>query len=180
MTSVASPLAGFGTTLCRVTAGDAGIIVAADYRLPNASGRFTYRRTPGKATASSKHPVSSGAHPPRMPNQPPSAPLIETMAEVRVGDVVTRYRRSGSGRPVVLLDAPRDVESAAADLTELLSRRFRVLVPDLPDGQVDLAAWLRDFLEALGLERAAVVVADRVGIAALNLALLDTDQDGRP
>ena len=112
----------------------------------------------------------------------PSSPvqLTDAVAEVRVGDLTTRYRRSGSGRPVVVLHPPSEVDAETWHLAELLSGHCRVIVPELPSGVVDAAAWLRDFLDALGIERAAVVVPEQLGIAALDLALLDTGRDEQP
>jgi len=92
-----------------------------------------------------------------------------------VGDLTTRYRRTGAGRPVVVLHTADDPDSHVPDLAELLSARFRVIIPDLPSGVGDLGAWLRDFLEALGIEGAAIVVPDGGTIAALDLTLLDTE-----
>jgi hypothetical protein len=102
------------------------------------------------------------------------------MAEVRVGDLTTRYRRSGSGRPVVVLRLPDEQGAAQPDLADLLSAHCRVISPQLPAGVTDAAAWLRDFLDALGIERAAVVVPEQLGIATLDLALPDTGGNDRP
>jgi pimeloyl-ACP methyl ester carboxylesterase len=99
-----------------------------------------------------------------------SADLTAAMAEVRVGNLTTRYRRTGSGRPVVVLQPPHDADADSSLLAELLSEHCRVIVPELPSGVTDAATWLRDFLDALGIERAAVVVPEQLGIAALALA----------
>jgi pimeloyl-ACP methyl ester carboxylesterase len=109
-----------------------------------------------------------------------SAPATGVLAEVRVGDLTTRYRRRGSGRAVVLLCAPGCADGASPPLAELLSADCRVIIPEVPEGVTDTAAWLRDFLDALGIERAAVVVPEQLGIATLDLALLDTGRDERP
>src|SRR5690242_17796873 len=102
------------------------------------------------------------------------APLTDAVAEVRVGDLTTRYRRSGAGRPVVVLQPSGDAGADSSRLASLLSEHCRVIVPELPAEVTDAAAWLRDFLDALGIERAAVVVPEQLGIAALDLAPLDT------
>lgn len=106
-------------------------------------------------------------------------PLAESQAEVRVGDLTTRYRRSGSGRPVVVLQPPNGVDADWSRLAELLSGHCRVIVPELPAGVGNAAAWLRDFLDALGIERATVVVPEQLGIAALDLTL-DTGATNTP
>ena len=115
-----------------------------------------------------------------MSSPPSPAPLTEAVAEVRVGDLTTRYRRSGSGRPVVVLQPPNDADADWSRLAELLTGHCRVIIPELPAGVTDAATWLRDFLDALGIERAAVVVPEQLGIASLDLALLDTGGDERP
>jgi hypothetical protein len=108
------------------------------------------------------------------------APLTDVVAEVRVGDLTTRYRRSGSGRPVVVLQPSNDVDAGWPHLADLLSGHCRVIVPELPAGVGDAAAWLRDFLDALGIERATVVIPEQLGIEAIALAPLDTSGDDHP
>lgn len=108
-----------------------------------------------------------------------SSLLSDSVAEVRVGELTTRYRRSGSGRPVVVLQPPNDADASASRLEELLSDRCRVIVPEIPAGVTDVAAWLRDFLDALGIERATVVLPEQLGITALDLAPLDTGRNER-
>lgn len=112
-----------------------------------------------------------------MCNPPSPARLTGALAEVRVGDLTTRYRRCGSGRPVVVLQPADDDDTAPSRLAELLSDHCRVIVPELPAGVTDAAAWLRDFLDALGIERATVVVPEQLGITAL--ALGGPTPDGR-
>ena len=110
----------------------------------------------------------------------PSSPArnAEAVAEVRVGELTTRYRRSGSGRPVVVLQPVTDADDASPRLPELLNEHCRVIVAEVPAGATDAAAWLRDFLDALGIERATVVIPEQLGIATLDLAPLDTGPKG--
>lgn len=115
-----------------------------------------------------------------MSSQSSPAPLTDALAEVRVGDLTTRYRRSGSGRPVIVLQPADDAHADWPQLAELLSGHCRVIVPELPAGLTDAATWLRDFLDALGIERAAVVVPEQLGIATLDLAPLDTGGNDHP
>jgi pimeloyl-ACP methyl ester carboxylesterase len=97
-----------------------------------------------------------------------------------VGELTTRYRRSGSGRPVVVLQLPAGADASASCLAELLSDHCRVIAPELPAGVTDAAAWLRDFLDALGIDRAAVLVPEQLGITSLDLTLPDTGGIERP
>ena len=106
--------------------------------------------------------------------QNPSPPIYpaETLAEVRAHDQVMRYRRAGAGRPVVVL---RGATGSACFWPELeldLASRFRVLTPELPADCDDVAAWVADFLEGVGLDRVVIVAADPCCLPALELALL--------
>jgi hypothetical protein len=124
-----------------------------------------------------------------MPNQPVSAaaapstsPLAESWSEVRAHDHVMRYRRSGAGRAVLLLRAPGDDARDALwpELADALTAHFRVFVPDVSlAADDDVALWLNDFLDGLGVAGIAVVATDRFCIAALELALLDADRVAR-
>ena len=118
-----------------------------------------------------------------MPNPsfltPASAPSHPTWAEVRSHDSVMRYQRSGAGPSVVVLQ-PRDGSSPLwPGLTNALAAAFRVIEPEAPANEPDVARWLADFLEGLGLSGVAVVAAESFCIPTLELALLGTDQVGR-
>jgi len=100
-----------------------------------------------------------------------TASPTETLAEVRAHDRVMRYRRTGAGRPLVVLRG-----SAGALWPELdahLVTRHRVVTPALPSDCADLAAWVGGFLEGVGLERVTLLATDPCCLAALELALLD-------
>lgn len=100
-------------------------------------------------------------------------------AEVRVGDSVTKYLRAGTGRPVLLLgrfDAPY---AAWPGLTAELAANFRLVAPQLPAGRDDFAAWVRAFLDGLGLLRVSIVATDEVGVAAIAFALLENERVDR-
>jgi len=96
----------------------------------------------------------------------------ETLAEVRAHDQVMRYHRAGAGRPLVVL------RSAGADpfwpeLAADLGSRFRVITPELPADCDDVAAWVADFLEGVGLNRVLLVAAEPCCLPALELVLLN-------
>jgi hypothetical protein len=98
----------------------------------------------------------------------------ELWAEVRARGRVMRYRRSGAGAASVLVCAGAS-DGLWPELLDALSVHARVIIPELPvDGQI--ACWLADFLEGLGLCEVSVVAADPYCMAALELALLGADQ----
>jgi hypothetical protein len=95
----------------------------------------------------------------------------ETLAEVRAHDRVMRYRRAGTGRPLVVLRGTAD--ALWPELDAHLVTRFRVITPELSADCGDLAAWLGTFLEGVGLARVTLLAAEPCCVAALELALLD-------
>jgi pimeloyl-ACP methyl ester carboxylesterase len=99
-----------------------------------------------------------------------------TLAEVRAHDQVMRYHRAGAGRPIVLLRAAEGRESIWPELDAQLVARYRVFTPELPPDCGDVAGWMKDFLEGVGLDRVLLVAADPCCLAALELALLGPEQ----
>ena len=99
-----------------------------------------------------------------------------SLAEVRAHDQVMRYHRAGVGRPLVLLRTAASVDALWPELEEELVARFRVLTPELPSDCADIAAWVKGFLEGVGLDRVVVVAADPYCLSALELALLGAQQ----
>jgi len=81
----------------------------------------------------------------------------------------THYRRSGSGRPMVLLHASPMSSELMVPLIEVLAKRADVIAPDTPgygqsnqlpkylldstDDLMPYVEWLRNFLDALGLDK---------------------------
>jgi len=128
-----------------------------------------------------------------MPNASPTSTALTTAAasagphahdgwaEVRAHDHVMRYRRSGAGRAVLVLAPAASMEPLWPELGGALSARFRVLVPDVPPPAAgdDVAAWLGDFLEGLGIAGVALVAAEPFCLPALELVLLDAERVGR-
>jgi pimeloyl-ACP methyl ester carboxylesterase len=99
-----------------------------------------------------------------------------TLAEVRAHDQVMRYRRAGTGRPLVVLRAADDSDALWPELDAELVSRFRVVTPELPPECEDVAAWVSAFLEGVGLTRVVVLAAEPCCLSALELALLGADQ----
>lgn len=99
-----------------------------------------------------------------------------SLAEVRAHDQVMRYHRAGVGRPLVLLRTATVPDALWPELEEQLVARFRVFTPELPPDCEDVAGWVKDFLEGVGLDRVVVVAADPCCLSALELALLGAAQ----
>jgi hypothetical protein len=71
-----------------------------------------------------------------MPNQSTAAAICppETWAEVRAHDHVMRYRRSGTGRAVLVLRSADGAEALWPELHDALAARFRLIIPEVPRG----------------------------------------------
>ena len=99
-----------------------------------------------------------------------TAPRI-ARATVCAGATTTDYLRAGCGPTVLLLGA--DVDSP---LLSALAARFRVIAP-LPAADrappAPFSAWLRDFLDGLGVVGASVVAEEGWALRALRFALTD-------
>ena len=100
----------------------------------------------------------------------------ETLAEVRAHDQVMRYRRAGAGRPIIVLRGADEADALWPELDAELVSGFRVVTPELPADCEDVAAWVADFLEGVGLSRVVVLAAEPCCLSALELALLASDQ----
>ena len=94
-------------------------------------------------------------------------------AEVRVGDHVTRYVRRGSGSPVILLGASVNGSSIWPMLVDALASRHRLVIPETPKAEPDVAAWLRSFMEGIGVFSVALVAGWKNRESALSLASVD-------
>lgn len=107
---------------------------------------------------------------------------------IDAGGIRTRYWEAGSGPPLVLVHGGHFGRHAFSDEWDLaierLARRFRVLAPDkIGNGHTDnpkrdedyvigaTVGHLRDFMTALGLDRASVVGHSRGGYCVTRLAL---------
>ncbi len=101
---------------------------------------------------------------------------------VRAGEVDTFYLEAGSGPPVVLLHGLGATNASMLPPLWDLARDHRVLAPDLPGfggsgkpiRSYDFpffAAWLRDFLDAVGVDKAVLVGNSLGGRIALEAGL---------
>ena len=102
-------------------------------------------------------------------------------AEVRAHDRVVRYRRSGAG-PAVLLLQPASPTGGAPfwpELAAMIGEGRRLIVPDPPADELEVEAWLSALLEGLGVRNITVVATEGFCIAAIERALLSPEQVGR-
>ena len=102
-----------------------------------------------------------------------------TWAEVRAHHRVTRYRRSGAGRALLLLRSNEEAEALWPELLDALHEAFRLIVPEVPPEGADAADWLADFMEGLGMPNVCVVASDTLALPALELARRRADQIAR-
>lgn len=105
------------------------------------------------------------------------------MEHTRVGDVELAYLRRGHGIPIVLLHGYPLDHSIWDRLVPLLEAKFDVIAPDLRGfgessavqaayGMDDIATDIRQLLDALGIEKAAVAGHSMGGYVALAFARL--------
>lgn len=99
-------------------------------------------------------------------------------AEVRAYGRLFRYRRAGSGPPVLLLRAPAG-SHLDADLCSCLTARLALIEPRMSDLHVDVARWLGCFMEGLGTSDAGILADPCFGDEAVALARLAPHQIAR-
>ena len=85
-------------------------------------------------------------------------------ATVQAGDTEIAYRRSGKGRPTILLRGEAGDPAPDPVLRALASKRMVVEPLGLPPTAAERARWLRGVVEGLGLDRPDLVVSE--GLAA--------------
>ena len=90
-----------------------------------------------------------------------------------------RVRRSGVGRPLLLLHSHGDSAPLWPEVLEVLRSGFRVVVPESPPPGTEAEAWLSALLDGLGLSGVTVVASDEFCIATLERALLEPDRVAR-
>src|SRR4051812_42619927 len=114
-----------------------------------------------------------------MSKQPSFSPVAgaptESWGEVRTGEHIVRYRRSGSGRAVLVLHSPDASEPLWPEVLDLLAGSGRVIVPN-PPANTDVNQWLALLLDGLGLMNVVLVAAEGFCIAAIERALMEPDR----
>jgi hypothetical protein len=101
-------------------------------------------------------------------------------ANVVVGgahDATTHYLRSGRGPSVLLLSGDEQVSRA---LIAELPKRCRLIAPEVPKSLAVTASgfhtWLRGFLDALGINRASIVVGPCFAAQVLGFGLAEPER----
>ncbi len=106
---------------------------------------------------------------------------------IQVDGVVTRYLAAGTGPSLVLVHGAGDNARDWAHVLPLLGRSHRVFAPDLPGyspagapatdySPSRLARFVLSFMDAVGLDSAAVAGNSLGGLAALQLALSEPER----
>jgi hypothetical protein len=89
------------------------------------------------------------------------------------GATETWYLRAGTGAPVLVLAADPTLRES---LMRALAGQARVTAPEPPPrAKVEFSAWLRGFLDGLGVVPAAIVADDTFAPPARDFALLEGD-----
>ena len=105
-----------------------------------------------------------------------TSPATDTpWCEIRLGERVTRYRRLGTGRPVVLLStAPlAEAEPLWPEALDAVAAVHRIYAPEIPQNVAGFGPWLRGFMDGVGAERPAVIATSALCIPALEYSLFD-------
>lgn len=94
-------------------------------------------------------------------------------AEVRVGDHVIRYLRRGSGPSIVVVSDAGDSHPMWLRLIESLAPSHRIFVTQPPPTGVDMASWIRGFIEGIGLASIILIAGGAAAGAAMEVAAAD-------
>jgi pimeloyl-ACP methyl ester carboxylesterase len=105
-----------------------------------------------------------------------AASPFDGCAQVRTADHVTRYVRFGSGRPVLILDEAPLAATVWPGLVDTLALQNRVILPEVPATELRFSAWLRDFIDGMGLPPATLVAIGDLCLLAIEFALLEPDR----
>ena len=104
------------------------------------------------------------------------ARLSDNRAQVRTADHITPYTRVGSGRPVIILDAPSRSQTLWPDLIDRMALTRRVLVPEVTTAEPRFTAWLRGFIEGMGLPPATIVAVGDLCLPSIEFTLLEPER----
>jgi pimeloyl-ACP methyl ester carboxylesterase len=100
----------------------------------------------------------------------------DSFAQVRSADYTTRYIRVGAGQPVVIVDATTDPSALWPDFVGRLAELRRVILPEVQGGPDRFTAWLRSFLDGMGLPPVTLIAIGELCIASLEFALLEPER----
>jgi len=107
---------------------------------------------------------------------PDAARPSDSFALVRSADYTTRYIRVGAGEPVLIVDATTNPGSLWPELIGCLAEGRRVILPEIQGGSDRFVAWLRSFLDGMGLPPATIVATGELCFSALEFALLEPER----
>ena len=105
-----------------------------------------------------------------------TARLPDSFAQVRSADYTTRYIRVGAGQPVVIVDATMDSGALWPELIGRLADAGRVILPEVQGGHDRFTAWLRSFLDGMGLPPVTLIATGDLCLSALEFALLEPER----
>lgn len=97
-------------------------------------------------------------------------------SEIRTRNHVVRFRRSGSGPALLLLDS---IGGIWPEVVDVLTAGHRVIVPEAPSSETEVEEWLSVLFDGLGMSNVTVVASEDFCIAALERALLEPDRVAR-
>jgi len=104
------------------------------------------------------------------------ARLSDNCAQVRTADHITRYTRVGSGRPVIILDAPSRSQTLWPDLIDQMALTRRVLVREVITAETRCTAWLGGFIDGMGLPPATIVAVGDLCLPSIEFTLLEPER----
>jgi pimeloyl-ACP methyl ester carboxylesterase len=104
---------------------------------------------------------------------------LDSFAQVRSADYTTRYVRLGAGQPVIIVDPTMSSNALWPDLIGKLAEGRRLILPEVQGGQDRFSAWLRSFLDGMGLPPVTLVATGELCLASLEFALLEPDRIAR-
>jgi hypothetical protein len=113
------------------------------------------------------------------PTASPSLLSQDGWAEVRAHNQVVRYRRTGAGRPTLLLDSRRDGQGLWPEVIDALAAGYRLIVPTPPERGTDVELWLAALIDGLGVPNLTVIATEAFGLAPLEATLGRCDQVAR-
>src|SRR4051812_35072646 len=101
--------------------------------------------------------------------------LADCWAEIRTDHHVMRYRRIGTGRPVLVLAENHEI---CPNVVEALTDEgaMRLIMPELPLEDIHISGWVADFLEGLGATSVGLLVTQTFCMAGIELAMMASDQ----
>ncbi len=97
-------------------------------------------------------------------------------AVVRAGADETPYQRAGGGQPIVVVSIAAIDDPECQALVFALAACHRVYVPGIRGSPKDFSAWLRLFLDGIGLETVALVAEEALAVPAVSFTALQPDR----